>query len=530
INRARTTARAPNSNGQVRAPANRGPPTRPPMAQRFINLEQIQRDLPAGTPVLLDQESVALDIHWPADSNPADIHAQLFGPLTDAIIAKVHEVMVANMPGLPCSLPKVGRHHQYKHPNGNAVQELSILIPKGGRAWLASSPAVTRGHLRLGQIHLLPNSPPITVEVHIKNFHKVQPAIWEISGVPSTLSPLAIPSFLAHAYSSERAPRRMTEFQDLKPTRMADTWRVKMAPGSHNLPHQSRFSLGRPGGSSNQGMLVASRLRAAVEEAPFLMPCKPPPRMELNRQRDLNRQRLPSQQPILPTQPIARLSGPEPTSSRANTVPSFADVLRQHPLSPPRQLAPSSLAPLPPGAPQPTAPPPRPLPQEIVDAAATAAVAREAAAKAAEAACKPRTPTTSTNVVTGQPGPPAEAQPAGRSQPRTQAPQHPSNSHAPTNTQQNKIRKRRLTHLSEEERAQRHMAQTERARQARKAKLALRRTQREPTISGGISKETPRPRRTSTRHSRQTNNPYPPQDMDCDGKESSPHTREPQAE
>ncbi|GIM02779.1 hypothetical protein Vretimale_7629, partial [Volvox reticuliferus] len=189
IHRARTTARPTKSNGQETAAAIRGPPDRPQMAKRFVNLEQIQRELPAGTPVLLDQESVVLDVHWPPESNPADIHAQLFGPLTDAIITTVYGVMVANMPGLPCSLPKVGRHHQYKHPNGNVVQEMTILLPKGGMAWLLSSAVVAKGHLRLGQVHLLPNNPPITVEVHIKNLYKVQPVFWEISGVPSSLSP-----------------------------------------------------------------------------------------------------------------------------------------------------------------------------------------------------------------------------------------------------------------------------------------------------------------------------------------------------
>ncbi|GIL86056.1 hypothetical protein Vretifemale_14292, partial [Volvox reticuliferus] len=310
----------------------------------------------------------------------------------------------------------------YKHPNGNVVQEMTILLPKGGMAWLLSSAVVAKGHLRLGQVHLLPNNPPITVEVHIKNLYKVQPVFWEISGVPSSLSPPAIPSFLAQAYSSERVSWLRTDFQDLKPTRMADTWRIKMAPGSPSLPHQSLFSLGRPGGLSSQGLLVASRLRSVVEEAPFFMPCMPPPRLELTRQRDMLRQRMLPHPPNPPAQPIAQPSGLDPSSRTSNTVPSFADVLRQPPQVRPWPPVPSSLAPFPPGVPQPVAPPPPPIPQEIATTAATAAVARKAAAKAAAAACKARASTTTSNIVTDPMGALAGVQQTGGTAPPTPQP------------------------------------------------------------------------------------------------------------
>ncbi|GIL52290.1 hypothetical protein Vafri_8204, partial [Volvox africanus] len=269
--RAKSLVRKVNLNGPQTDASKRESTNRSQMPVRFIDLEEIQRELPTGVPVLIDQEAVVLNVHWPAESNTADIHAQLYGPLAAAILNTIYESLLMAEPELSYS-PKIGNHHQYKHRNGTVIQEIHVLVPKGGLAKLNSSFAVQQGHLKLGLISLLPNSPPIEVEVHIRNLHKAAPVYWEITGVPPNLAPQAVPSFLAQAYSSTRNEWLKRDFQQLNPTKMANTWRVKMAPGSHSLPHEIPYSLR---GSNNHRVLIATKLRMVEEEVPFTMPCPP---------------------------------------------------------------------------------------------------------------------------------------------------------------------------------------------------------------------------------------------------------------
>ncbi|GIL45241.1 hypothetical protein Vafri_2536 [Volvox africanus] len=265
--RAKTLLRKVNLNGPQTDASKREPTNRSQMPVQFIDLEEIQRELPTGVPVLIDQEAVVLNVHWPAESNTADIHAQLYGPLAAAILKTIYESLLLAEPELSYS-PKIGNHHQYKHRNGTVIQEIHVLVPKGGLAKLNSSFTVQQGHLKLGLISLLPNSPPIDVEVHIRNLHKAAPVYWEITGVPPNLAPQAVPSF----HSSARNEWLKRDFQQLNPTKMANTWRVKMAPGSHSLPHETPYSLR---GSNNHRLLVATKIRMVEEEVPFTMPCPP---------------------------------------------------------------------------------------------------------------------------------------------------------------------------------------------------------------------------------------------------------------
>ncbi|GIL41989.1 hypothetical protein Vafri_63 [Volvox africanus] len=418
--RAKSLVRKVILNGPQTDASKREPTNRSQMPVRFIDLEEIQRELPTGVPVLIDQEAVVLNVHWPAESNTADIHAQLYGPLAAAILKTIYESLLMAEPELSYS-PKIGNHHQYKHRNGTVIQEIHVLVPKGGLAKLNSSFAVQQGHLKLGLISLLPNSPPIEVEVHIRNLHKAAPVYWEITGVPPNLAPQAVPSFLAQAYSSARNEWLKRDFQQLNPTKMANTWRVKMAPGSHSLPHEIPYSLR---GSNNHRVLIATKLRMVEEEVPFTMPCPPPPRMELKRQCDLQRQQQrqmlllqqqqqwqkqnqqqqrwqqqqqPQQQQPPPTQqqlqqqqlqqPTVNPSDPGP--SRAIHVPTFADIIRrghqcQDPTHPPAPTPPPQF-PTGPHRPAPTPRPPPP-PHELAEAAivaATAVVTRRRAAAAA---------------------------------------------------------------------------------------------------------------------------------------------------
>jgi hypothetical protein len=143
------------------------------------------------------------------------------------------------------------------------------------------------GRLVQSGVRLLPNAAPMAVELLIKNLPKVLSVRCEIKGPPPRgLSIPAAASFLALAYSSPGQTRTPHEFSRLAPTIMADTWQVHLPPTAGSLPRELPYQFGADADNNHcVGVLTALKSPPAPKSAPFLMPCKPPPRAELARQR-----------------------------------------------------------------------------------------------------------------------------------------------------------------------------------------------------------------------------------------------------
>ncbi|GLC52744.1 hypothetical protein PLESTB_000663400 [Pleodorina starrii] len=305
--RARTSAPQQRSNGREAAPANRS--QRPQAERKYIDSEELKGRLPAGAQLFLEQDVVTFEVNWPPGSDPADIHAQLFGPLGKALTGTLRVLVPPEEAGTALG-PRISRCPQRKLPSGTTMQEISVMLRKGGLAQLATSPAVRRGRLQLGSVRLLPSDPAVEVQLPISNLHKVERSVWEIKGIPVSLEPGAIPEFLAMAYSTPRRTWDKTEFQEPAANVMADTWRFKLARGTPGLPRETQYDFGRSGVVAQSGTLEAYRLTPKDQEGPFIMPCKPPPRKELARQmQQLHQWRQQHQAP----QPAAAPAQPGPS-------------------------------------------------------------------------------------------------------------------------------------------------------------------------------------------------------------------------
>ncbi|GIL61821.1 hypothetical protein Vafri_16206 [Volvox africanus] len=98
----------------------------------------------------------------------------------------------------------------------NITLRVLVMVVSLNKSSECKSRGGADGHLKLGLISLLPNGPPIEVEVHIRNLHKAAPVYRCIMEVPPNLAPQAVPSFLAQAYSSAQNEWLKRDFQQPK--------------------------------------------------------------------------------------------------------------------------------------------------------------------------------------------------------------------------------------------------------------------------------------------------------------------------